>query len=304
MQQEPIIMPTRLMRTRLARIVVALSMLLTPSLVSSTHAETIVTRPPPPITVEVRPGVTIKYLGLKKSNTTPAVAVMLFAGGNGLLNLQPNGAIGTNLKGNFLVRSRDRFVERELFVAVVDTPNQVEIDGNVRLSAQYAQDIGRVIADVRGRIRKGGKVWLVGTSSGTMSAAGVASRLPLGVPHPPPIPDREESLRHPDGIVLTATQTTVVKGYCGRTVFHTRLSAINVPAFVVSHASDACGCSPPKTAAKVMAALTGVPDKDSLLVSGGDPPISKDACQAMTPHGFLGIEGSVVDAIAKWIKAH
>lgn len=287
-----------------ARLVVALTMLLSPSLVSPTRAETIVTRPPPPVTVEVRRGVTIKYLALQKPNTTPTVAVMLFAGGNGLLNLQPNGAIGTNLKGNFLVRSRDRFVQNDLFVAVVDTPNQVAIDGNVRLSAQYAQDIGRVIADVRGRIGKGGKVWLVGTSSGTMSAAGVAAHLPYALPRPSPIPDRGDSLRYPDGIVLTATQTTLVKGYCGRTVFNAQLSAINVPAFVVSHTGDACQCSPPKTTAKVIAALTGAKDKDSLLVSGGDPPISTDPCQALAPHGFLGIEGSVVDAIAKWIKGH
>jgi hypothetical protein len=288
----------------LARIVAALALLLSPSLALPARAETIVMRPPPPITVPVRHGVTIKYLALKKPNTSPAVAVMLFAGGNGLLNLQPNGAIGSNLKGNFLIRSRDRFVQRDLFVAVVDTPNQVVIDGNVRLSAQYAQDIGRVIADVRGRIGKGGKVWLVGTSSGTMSAAGVAAHLPHTLPRSSPIPDRGDNLRYPDGIVLTATQTTLVKSYCGRTVFNAQLSAINVPALVVSHVGDACQCSPAKMAPKVIAALTSAPDKDSVMVSGGDPPISKDPCQAMTPHGFLGIEGTVVDAIAKWIKAH
>ena len=81
----------------------------------------IITRPPPPVEVRVRPGVTIKYLALRPK-TEPRNAVILFAGGNGLLNLQPNGSIGTNLSGNFLVRSRDRFVLRNLFVAVVDTP--------------------------------------------------------------------------------------------------------------------------------------------------------------------------------------
>ena len=107
----------------------------------------------------------------------PRDAVILFAGGNGLLILQPNGMIGTNLSGNFLVRSRDLFVQRNLFVAVVDTPNQVAIDGNVRLSAQYAEDNVHVIADVR-RSRPRRQVWLVGTSTGTMSAASIAARLP------------------------------------------------------------------------------------------------------------------------------
>ncbi len=261
------------------------------------HAELIM-RPPPPVEVEVRPGVTVKYLALAKPKTTPTNAVMLFAGGNGLLDLQPNGSIGTNLSGNFLVRSRDRFVEQGLFVAVVDTPNQVAIDGNVRLSAQYAQDMAHVIADVRGRIDKGGKVWLVGTSAGTMSAASIAARLPRLTP------PAKDNLRRPDGIVLTATQTTVVKGYCGRTVFNAQLSAVNVPALVASHLADACGCSPPKTSVKVIAALTGAPAKKNATFTGGDPPKSKDPCMAFTPHGFLGVEDQVVKAITDFIATH
>ena len=41
----------------------------------------------------------------------------------------------------------------------------------------------------------------------------------------------------------------------------------------------------------------------SCLLSGGDPPKS-DPCEAMSQHGFLGIEGQAVDAIAKFIKAN
>jgi len=260
------------------------------------RAELIV-RSSPPVEVTVRPGVTVKYLALAP-NIRPRNAIILFAGGNGLLNLQSDGSIGTNLSGNFLVRSRDRFVNRGLFVAVVDTPNQVAIDGNVRLSAQYAQDMGYVIADVRERIADGGKVWLVGTSTGTMSAASIAARMPLASP---PIKD---NLRRPDGIILTATQTTLVPGLCGKTVFNAKLSAVNVPSLVASHLKDACKCSPPKTSVKVIAALTGAPAKQNMTFSGGLPPKSKDPCMAFTPHGFLGIEEKVVEAIADFIRKH
>lgn len=282
----------------LARMIAAaLVLLLSQGFVPLLRAELII-RPPPPVEVEVRPGVTVKYLALAKPKTTPNNAVMLFAGGNGLLDLQPNGTIGTNLSGNFLIRSRDRFVQQGLFVAVVDTPNQVAIDGNVRLSAQYAQDMAHVIADVRGRIGKGGKVWLVGTSSGTMSAASIAARLRHLSP------PTKDNLRRPDGIVLTSTQTTLVKGYCGRTVFNVQLSAVNVPVLVASHLADACACSPPKTSVKVIAALTGAPAKKNATFAGGDPPKSKDPCMAFTPHGFLGVEDAVVEAIADWIGKH
>jgi hypothetical protein len=256
----------------------------------------IITRPPPPIEVEVRPGVTVKYLALSPKNR-PRDAVILFAGGNGLLDLQPNGSIGTNLSGNFLVRSRDRFVQRNLFVAVVDTPNQVAIDGNVRLSAQYAEDMSHVIADVRKRARAG-QVWLVGTSTGTISAASIAARRPRLTP------STSDNERRPDGVVLTATQSTLVKGLCGRTVFNAQLAAVNVPAFLAHHADDGCKCSPMSAAGKVLAALTGAPAKGSRKFSGGLPPKSPDPCMAMTPHGFLGIEGSVVEAIAEFVQKH
>ena len=97
----------------LARMIaVALGLLLALEFTPPLRAELIM-RPPPPVEVKVRPGVTIKYLALVKPKTTPRAAVILFAGGNGLLSLQPNGTIGTNLSGNFLVRSRDLFVQQQ-----------------------------------------------------------------------------------------------------------------------------------------------------------------------------------------------
>lgn len=255
----------------------------------------IIMRPPPPVEVEVRRGVTVKYLALSPK-TKPRNAVILFTGGNGLLKLQNNGAIGTNHARNFLVRSRHKFVQQNLAVAVVDTPNQVAIDGDVRLSAQYAQDMAQVIADVRTRL--GGRVWLVGTSAGTISAASIAARLPRIAPPP------ADNERRPDGIVLTATQTTLVRGLCGRTVFNAQLSAVNVPALLAHHVADRCRCSPAKSAGKVLAALADAPAKDSLTFSGGLPPVSPHPCFAMTPHGFLGIEDKVVAAVAAWVRKH
>ena len=282
----------------LARAVAVASVIfLTSGVAPPLRAELIIKPPSPVVTVQVRPGVTVKYLALRKSGRpTPSDAVMLFAGGNGLLNLSAKGTIGTTLAGNFLVRSRQKFAENGLLVAVVDTPNQVPIDGNVRLSKVYASDMGKVIADVRSRLGKGGRVWIVGTSSGTLSVAGVASQLPQASPLP--------AAQLPDGAVLTSTQTRLVKGFCGRTVFDAKLAAINVPSLVVSHVADGCSCSPAKNAAKVVAALANAPAKEDIEFSGGKPPISKDPCQAMTPHGFLGIEDSVVEAIAKWIATH
>jgi hypothetical protein len=277
---------------------VAFAMMLAAVLPFSAQAATM-----PPITVHVRPGVTVKYLAVEPTKKAkPAAAVVLFAGGGGLLKLQPDGTIATGLRENFLVRSRSIFAQKGLFVAVVDTPNQVPISGNLRLSAQYAADMGVVIKNVRSHLAAGGKVWLVGTSSGTISAASVTAHLPQRNSTPPTAD--QARLRQPDGVVLTSTQTRLVAGLCGRTVFNANLAAIDVPALIVSHRSDTCKCSPPSYADKLMNVLKHAPSKQVILLSGGRPPQGKDSCQGLTPHGFFGVEDAAVDAVANWIASH
>ena len=243
------------------------------------------------VTVEVRPGATLRYLGLHPGGK-PRAAVILLAGGNGVLKLSPSGAFGSNLGLNFLVRSRGQFAGQGLYVAVVDAASdrQGGMNGAIRLSAQHAQDIGKVIAEVRKR--SGAPVWLVGTSAGTLSAAGVAPRL-------------ASSNSRPHGVVLSSTMTSLVPGYCGKSVYDAALGSIRMPALVVSHRDDGCQCTPGDAAAggKLMAALSGSPAKEHKIFTGGNAPIS-GPCDARSQHGFFGIEGSVVKFIADWIKRH
>jgi len=241
------------------------------------------------------PGVTVRYLALYTSGTKPAAAAILFAGADGRIKLGADGSIGA-LKLNFLVRSRAKFAEQGLFVAVVDAPGRLPLNGMIRTSPGYAQTIGTVIHDLRKR-SGGAPVWLVGTSSGTLSAAGVAGHLPLQAA-------AAANLKRPNGIVLTSTQSTLVPGFCGKTVFDAALSAINVPVFIVSHRRDECKCSPARGTGPVLDALTGTRVKVPAYFSGGNPSQLKDKCEAMTAHGFLGIEDAVVKAVADWIKAH
>jgi hypothetical protein len=244
------------------------------------------------VPVDVRPGVTMKYLEIKGSEP-PRATVILFAGGNGILNLQPSGAIGTELALNFLIRSRERFASLGLAVAALDVASDLRstgLNGDIRLSAQHAQDVARVIGVLKNRIPA--PVWVVGTSSGTISAASVAARLAQSEPRP-------------DGVVLTSAQTTLVTGLCGRTVYFASLETISVPVLAASHRDDRCPCSPGNAVAgaKLMAALKGTSEKEHKVFTGGSPPLSKP-CMARAPHGFFGIESAVVKAIADWIAAH
>lgn len=239
--------------------------------------------------VEVRPGVTLKYL-VNATAAQPAAAVLLMAGGNGAIKLADDGSIGA-LKGNFLLRTRRMFAREGLFVAVLDLPSDRAdgVSGGYRLSPEHAADIAKVIADIRAQTPA--PVWIVGTSMGTMSAAGVAARLT----------SQSSDLR---GAVLTSTITQVTDK-CGKTVYDANLRAIKAPVLVVSHQDDGCPCTPGTKAVgqRLLSALGTAPAKDLKVFAGGDPPIS-GPCQARAQHGFLGIEATVVKEIADWIKGH
>src|SRR5436190_2960791 len=178
------------------------------------------------ITVNVRPGATMRYLAVSPGE--PKAAVILLTGGNGALKLDANGQIGA-LGGNFLIRNRNLFAREGLYVASLDAASDQQggMNGQVRLSPQHAQDLAKVIADVKKRA--GVPVWLAGTSAGTLTTANVGARLRGDGPH---------------GVVFTSTMTQLVPGLCGKSVYDAQLSAFTGPALVVSHSDDGCGCSP------------------------------------------------------------
>jgi hypothetical protein len=245
------------------------------------------------VTLEVRPGVTMKYLGVAAGGP-PKAAVILLAGGNGALQLTPSGSMG-DLRVNFLVRSRGRFAREGLYVAALDADSdrQAGMDGAYRLSLGHAKEIGQFIADLKKRT--GVPVWLVGTSAGTLSTAGAAARL-----------FAQNQLPRPDGIVLTSTMTQVdAAGHCGKSVYDAPLNTITAPVLVVSHQDDGCACSPGSAAigATLLARFTGATVKEHKIFTGGNAPLS-GPCDARAPHGFFGLETEVVQAIADWIKSH
>jgi hypothetical protein len=240
------------------------------------------------VDVEVRPGVTMRYLWSPAAGAATA-AVILLAGGKGALKLSPAGDFG-DLRLNFLIRSRDQFARHGLAVASLDaaSDNLGGMNGKIRMSSEYAQDVGKVIAEVKKRT--GVPVWVIGTSAGTLSAVNVGAR----------------SAPPPDGIVLTSTMTTLDNGgYCGVTVYNAPLASIRKPVLVVSHKDDGCACSPgaPEVGAKLVAALSSTSAKEFKMFAGGSKPQSPP-CEAHSQHGYLGIEGDVVKWIADWIKAH
>ena len=234
-------------------------------------------------TIPARPGVTESFLLLRPEGT-PVATVIIFAGGDGNLALTPAG-LG-QLQGNFLVRTRPRWVREGFVVAILDTPSDHPRGlWNFRTTKEHAADVKQAIAAVREIARV--PVWLVGTSMGTLSAANAAARLPEGAP---------------DGIVLTSSVTGTSKASY-ETALHGGLEDIRVPTLVVHHKDDTCATSPYSGAEAIMKALKKAPAKELMTFEGGSPAISPP-CEAKAAHGYLGLEPRVVSAIAAWIRAH
>jgi pimeloyl-ACP methyl ester carboxylesterase len=234
-------------------------------------------------TVASRPGVTETMLVIQPSDA-PVATVVLFVGGPGKAGLKTPWQPG-HRGGNFLFRSADRFVADGFLVAVVDTPSD-RPNGlwDWRTGADHATDIAAVIAALRTDAKV--PVWLIGTSMGTLSAASAAALLKTG---------------GPDGIVLTSSVTESSR-QSEESVKTVRLQDITVPVLIVHHEHDGCRASPYAGAEALLERLRASPKRELIAFDGGDTPTS-GPCDPFAPHGYLGIENKVVDAIAVWIKA-
>ena len=233
------------------------------------------------INLKTREGVTVRSLVL--TPTAPKAAVIVFVGGNGVLDMFPNGDI-RKLEGNFLARSRFAFAELGLVVVLVDAPSdrlrEPFMYKGFRESPEHATDIKAVIAWTREKTKL--PVYLLGTSRGTESSTYLAINLKGG--------------DAPDGVVLTSI---ILAGE--QSVLRQPVEAITQPVLLVQHEKDMCEHCPFAEVQTLKQRLTAAKNVDVLAFTGG---ISEGpACGARAHHGYNGIEKEVVGKISEWVLA-
>ena len=235
------------------------------------------------IELDTRSGVTQKFIFLKPEK--PVASVILFAGGKGALNLSGANSIGWG-GNNFLVRTREKFLAHDLMVAVVDAPSDRQSKKGMlfgfRNTAEHVTDIDQVIAYLKKQANV--PVWLIGTSRGTESAASIAIA----------------SKQNPYGLVLTSSMTEENKK--GSPVTDLQLDKITMPTLVTTHESDGCDYTPPDGSQTIKSMLTNAKKVELKIFSGGKE--KGDPCKANSHHGYLGIEDTVVNYIANFIKSN
>ncbi len=198
----------------------------------------------------------------------PAASLVLFPGGDGVY---------TTAQKNFLVRIAPDLVRQGFSVFIADAPSDHAsgMSTAYRLGADQAAGIAAIVAFAKAR--SPAPVWLVGTSRGSVSAANGAFRLGPAV----------------NGLVLTSS--VWADGMAG-----VPLDKIAVPVLIVHNRDDSCSESPFAGAEAAMRLVTA--PHELVAVSGG---MSRSgACQAMSPHGYLGIEAQVVAPMTAFIRAH
>ena len=239
---------------------------------------------PQVVDIPTRPGVTQRFL--YQSPPAPRAAVVLIAGGHGGLQITSAGSFRWGAD-NFVVRTRDLYVQQGLAFAVVDAPSDRQSKpylSGYRQTAEHVADIKAVIVWLRAK--NPGPVWLVGTSMGTLSTAYVATQLSI-------------KDGGPDGVVLTSS---ILDGSMGlRPVQAMPLEQITAPVLVVHHEEDGCKYCPFSATGSLMGKLVATPRKALLSFKGGME--SGDPCYEWGYHGFNGQEAAVVQGIADWIKA-
>ncbi len=226
------------------------------------------------VDLPTRPGVT-QGLYFESASPHPAWVLILFSGGDGRIALARS---GPGRAGNFVIKTAPYWIKSGQATVMVDTPSDQDsgMDDAFRLSRRAAQDIAAAVASARSRY-PGAKVALLGTSRGTITVGNVLKRDPALA----------------DAYIFTSPVTQGRRGQPG-------LSAMTWPGnkarvLVVSNEHDACPVSP-FGAAKSMAAANGFD-----FIAASSSAATGGQCGPKSPHGYLGIEDSVLDAIRKWL---
>jgi len=233
------------------------------------------------ISIQTRQNVTVPVLFVK-SNAPSTIVIIMLAGTLGgregsFFRVSPNdGSIKKSR--SFLLRTVDQFADRGFSVAVMNPPSDKDnrMSDDYRTSKEHVEDVSKIIGVLNG---KGfDAIYLISTSRGTLSASYLGAKL------------KHKSV---NGVILTSTNVNLVKW--------TPISDIEYPVLFVHHKDDGCKACQYRDALALSRKLKRSSRVDFISVEGGNEPQS-GPCEALSAHGFFGIETQVVDAISNWIS--
>ena len=206
----------------------------------------------------------------------PRAILVMFIGGDGNLNLVKRGSLSGI---NVLIRMRPALEAAGMKLLYVDIPDRQFS----RSDAEYARSASKMIEQENSEKLP---VFVAGISRGSISAANVASRVPVS-----------------GMILLSAVTGTTYDG----TVRDPPVADISAPSLLLIHNRDACVSSGSESALRSFAKDMKKSSSTTVVFDGGRDEGSgagrAAACHPKSYHGFNGIDTNVADTIVKWISS-
>jgi hypothetical protein len=204
-------------------------------------------------------------------------AIVLMPGHPGIMKIQSPESFG--MKGNFLIRSRKFWLDRETVVLSVDAPSDEwgSFTGRFRASDRYAEDL-RGLAQEIGKTFGKLPLAIVGTSEGSVSAYYAARAL------------GPENTR----VIFSSSLFNNSSNSPGLAALD--FDDFKTPMLWVHHVDDPCRWTPywqaQRHAEKTRSPLVAVKSSNA---GRGNP------CEAFSQHGFVGVEEETVRAMKNWV---
>ena len=239
------------------------------------------------VSVPVRDGVTQDgVLSLRKGVTPPTILAVLLPGSPSVVRavVKDGVMVESKLTGNFLIRSRRHLADDAIATLVVDclSDSGDTCSSAYQASADRQKHVHLLIDKARSLQPTLQKVWLIGTSMGTISSAFMAKyggQIYAGALH-------------------TASITEPLARNSYRELHQFDYGKIAIPQAFVHHREDPCSTTT-YSGAQAIASRYKLP---LVTVTGGSG-FTGNACQAQTQHGFKGYEAEVMRFMADQMKS-
>lgn len=198
--------------------------------------------------------------------------------------VENNVMIRSRQKRNFLIRARRHLADDEIATLVVDCPSEIGpvCTTEYQASKERERDVQKLIVESKKYLPTVQKVWLVGTSMGTVSS----SFMPM------------HNMTGYEGAIHTASISEPYERnnlYIDLLDFDYKKSGI--PQFFIHHKEDACELTTYSGVKKIAYKF----DAPLITVIGGSR-FKGGECGPLSQHGFRGSEKKVMRNISRIIK--
>jgi hypothetical protein len=204
----------------------------------------------------------------------PRAVVLLFIGGDGLLDLKPD---GSTTKENPLNRSVGLWQSYGINSVLVDSPFDLgdARRGNIRGKSEHLARVESVVKYYKNRFNV--PIWIFGHSMGTVTAIQFANQ--------------SEKSTAVSGIIIAGT-------HIGE-----NLSAnFSKPVMAIHHQKEACAATPIAASVSIIKARSKETKSELVMIDGGEN-VGRP-CMGLAYHGFNKVEDQMVNVAAKFILSN